>query len=140
MFDQYRADAMNNPYAPTNEDLWDHGEGAEMSITDVLFTFDGRIPRSTYWLAHLGTVFTLGLTYFAAMAISEDLFTFTVFLSLIPAIWIGLAIEIKRWHDLGMSGWWTLIGFIPYLGGFIKLIALGFMPSDGPNQYGPVPR
>jgi uncharacterized membrane protein YhaH (DUF805 family) len=56
------------------------------------------------------------------------------------AIWGGLAISIKRWHDRGKSGWWIFIGAIPIIGGLWVLIETGFLEGDpGPNQYGPNP-
>ena len=56
------------------------------------------------------------------------------------AIWPGLAIQIKRWHDRGKSGWWVLIGLIPIIGFWWVLIECGFLSGDeGPNEYGPDP-
>ena len=44
---------------------------------------------------------------------------------------------IRRLHDVGRSGWFMFISFIP-IGGFILLLHL-LMPSEGANQYGPAP-
>ena len=47
-----------------------------------------------------------------------------------------LSVTIRRLHDVGMSGWWVLIVFIP-LGG---LVILGMMAADSQphdNKYGP---
>jgi uncharacterized membrane protein YhaH (DUF805 family) len=52
----------------------------------------------------------------------------------------SLALYAKRWHDRGKSGWWTLIGLIPVIGGIWILIELGILRgTNGPNQYGPDP-
>ncbi|TGR16409.1 DUF805 domain-containing protein, partial [Mesorhizobium sp. M8A.F.Ca.ET.197.01.1.1] len=46
----------------------------------------------------------------------------------------------KRWHDRNKSGWWTLIGLIPIIGGIWLLIELGILEGTrGANQYGPDP-
>jgi len=55
--------------------------------------------------------------------------------SLIP----GLACCVRRLHDIGKSGWWVLIGFIPLVG--LVLLVFTLMDSQpGPNQYGPNPK
>ena len=51
---------------------------------------------------------------------------------LIPSIGLG----IRRFHDIGKSGWWILIGFIPLLG-LLALIYFFVQDSQtGPNRYG----
>ena len=42
-------------------------------------------------------------------------------LSLIPAI----IVHIKRFHDRDKSGWWVLLGLIPFIGAIWLLIELG---------------
>ena len=32
------------------------------------------------------------------------------------SVWITLAVQVKRWHDLSKSGWWALINLIPVVG------------------------
>ena len=49
----------------------------------------------------------------------------------IPSINLG----IKRFHDLGKTGWWVLIGFVPIIGGLWYLIEAGFLPgAKGPTE------
>ena len=104
--------------------------------------FRGRASRSEYWwvtlfnfLVMLATIglangldflcgnvgLDVGLTFFIL---------FTVF-ALVP----GIAVTIRRLHDSGRSGWWSLIVFLPYLG-VIVLYAFAIMPSDGDNKWG----
>jgi uncharacterized membrane protein YhaH (DUF805 family) len=52
----------------------------------------------------------------------------------------GLAVKVRRLHDIGLSGWWLLIGFVPLVGGLIDLF-FGLKPGDaGENRFGPDPR
>lgn len=59
------------------------------------------------------------------------------FLYSIPCVWIGLAMQVKRWHDRDKSGWMVLINFIPIVGLLWAFVELGFLQGTiGPNQYG----
>ena len=53
---------------------------------------------------------------------------------------VCLSFSVRRWHDLGKSGWWVFISLIPILGGLYALVMQGFVAGEpGPNQYGPAP-
>ena len=54
-------------------------------------------------------------------------------------LWLPwLAVEIRRLHDIGRSGWWFLISFTVI--GIILLIIWAIMEGDDrPNEYGEVP-
>jgi uncharacterized membrane protein YhaH (DUF805 family) len=50
------------------------------------------------------------------------------------------AVLVRRLHDIGVEGWWSLLVFVPGLGA-IFMVALAFINSKpGPNQYGPNPK
>jgi uncharacterized membrane protein YhaH (DUF805 family) len=51
-------------------------------------------------------------------------------MSIVPAIWVRLALIAKRWHDLGRSGWWTLISVLPF-GGIVQAAILHVAPGTG---------
>lgn len=125
-----------------------------MSLMQVLFSFDGRINRSTFWLkGMLGYaclwVVGMGVFFFSLGGLDSDappespwplivLLFWTVL-----SWWIMLAVYAKRWHDHDMSGWWTALMLVPivnFFWGIYMLIKLGFLKgTDGPNRYGPAP-
>ena len=111
---------------------------------------EGRCQRSEFWwgllLYYFGLAFALVFTsvFFVSVGDPYDgsdagwgmslffvLMVFCVFL--IPL----LSQQIRRLHDIGVSGWWVLIGlFVPYIGAFILLI-MSLLPSQPhPNKYG----
>ena len=58
----------------------------------------------------------------------------------LPCMWIGLAAQIRRWHDRGRSGWRVLVNLIPIVGALWTLVELGFMKgTDGVNRFGANP-
>ena len=93
--------------------------------------FSGRSRRSEYWWS------SLSITIIGAIvgAILGDLSFIWSLAILVPSI----AISVRRLHDIGKSGWWYLIGFIPLVG-FIILLIWYCKDSTEDNQWGPNPK
>lgn len=51
-----------------------------------------------------------------------------------------LAVQVRRLHDIGKSGWWLLIIFIPLVGAIVLLVFFVKDSSPGDNEYGPNPK
>lgn len=47
--------------------------------------------------------------------------------------------QIKRFHDMGISGWWGLLGLVP-ANSIIIILCLFMRPKQEGNKYGPDPR
>ena len=122
-----------------------------------LFSFDGRLNRAKFWLILIATdiaVFVLLAILVAvtggSMTMGEDgsmptmgggvIGNLVALVIFVAAVWIGLAVGVKRYHDRGKSGWWVLIVLVPVIGGLWYLIECGFLRGTiGPNAYGPDP-
>ena len=63
-------------------------------------------------------------------------FTLYTLAVLIP----GLAVLVRRLHDVGKSGWWFFIELIPLIGGIWLLLLLVTDSNPGENKYGPNPK
>ena len=56
---------------------------------------------------------------------------------LLVVAWICVALQIKRWHDLGKTGWLVLINLVPGVGSLISLVVLGlFKGTSAAAKYG----
>ena len=55
---------------------------------------------------------------------------------IIPSIAVG----IRRLHDTDRSGWWCLIGFVPFIGALVLLIFFLLDSTPGTNRFGPNPK
>ena len=55
---------------------------------------------------------------------------------LVPSI----AVQVRRFHDRDMSGWFVLLNFIPYVGGLIVFVFMLLEGTRGPNRFGPDPK
>ena len=122
-------------------------------MKDLLFGFHGRANRAKFWLVALG-IFVIEVIIFAALGGTTAMSTdpqqamanigpgvgIVLFVFGIVALWISIAVAVKRYHDRNKSGWWVFIVFVPIIGGIWYLIECGFLRgTPGPNDYGPDP-
>ena len=105
--------------------------------------FHGRSRRKEYWMFVLfNCIFSivasildsvLGLHINQSIGVISMIYSLAV---LLP----GLAISVRRMHDIGKTGWAILISLIPIVGAII-FIVWACKPGDvGDNQYGPDPK
>ncbi|MBI3818181.1 MAG: DUF805 domain-containing protein [Planctomycetes bacterium] len=120
-----------------------------MSISKLLFSFNGRINRAPYWAASIAAVVVFYILLFGFAFLGVALSTpekvnnaeLVVLLPLSPLfLWVAFAIQAKRWHDRNKSAAWCLINFVPLIGGAWSFIECGcLMGTSGPNQFGEDP-
>jgi uncharacterized membrane protein YhaH (DUF805 family) len=100
--------------------------------------FTGRSPRAEYWYF----VLFLVLVYLAAVILDAALFDGAAVFYTIASLGLllpGLAVAIRRLHDLDRSGWWVCLSLIPLIGSIILLVWFVSPGTPGPNQFGPDP-
>jgi uncharacterized membrane protein YhaH (DUF805 family) len=149
-------------------------------ISYISFALNGRINRVT-WLAFFAV---LAIAESVSGAVLRDLWSMPSqaggsvspeayfqdragFLAGLIFLWPSVAVDVKRWHDIGKSGWLTLAVYGPVLtiysaeelksagvlpaaplpGALISLIGLGFLVyiillaakkgSPAANRFGP---
>lgn len=101
--------------------------------------FSGRATRYEYWMTYLFYVIFYFVVSIVGGILSGITNSETIAFVLIGIYGLALfipmlAVQIRRLHDIGKSGWWYFISFIPCIGG-IWLLVLNCTSSDGPNQY-----
>jgi uncharacterized membrane protein YhaH (DUF805 family) len=115
--------------------------------------FSGRATRQEYWSFYLFQfLVTIGLVIAAGVGVALlaagqtagwilagpgglGLLGFSLY-TLVPM----LAAGVRRLHDRGMSGWFMLLGLIPYVGGIILIVLLALPGDGGTNKYGDDPK
>ena len=112
--------------------------------------FSGRSCRREYWMFALmhGVIgMLLYLPVLTAMVeashgrppailgVALPLFALYVLTMAVPA----LAVQVRRLHDLGRSGWLLLVGLVPVAGLFILLYFMCQRGTAGSNFYGADP-
>ena len=105
-------------------------------------TFSGRAARSEFWYWTLFVV----LVTMAAGILDRGLFDFDestttgVFGPLVSLIFFlpGLAVSVRRLHDLDRTGWWLLL-VLTMIGVILLIIWDCIKGTTGPNRFGPDP-
>lgn len=104
----------------------------------LLFSFDGRVSRKTYWIFNL--VIVLAGAGVGLMTEPVEHITKYQLMFMLWILWPSLAIQAKRWHDIDKSALWLLINLIPIAGPIWSLIQNGFVPgTHGTNRFGSDP-
>jgi uncharacterized membrane protein YhaH (DUF805 family) len=100
-------------------------------FTQGFWQFDGRARRAEYWSfmlivsvvgAILSPIKPLALIFFAA------------------CLFPSFAVSARRLHDIGRSGRWHLLLFIPFVGWFTYLVFVCLPGHPDDNRYGPDPK
>ncbi len=101
--------------------------------------FCGRARRKEYWMFFLFNIiisFVMGfvLGFIGGIlgigtALSNPASVIYGLAVLVP----GIAVGVRRMHDIGRSGWWLLFPFV-------NLVFLCLDSENGENRYGPNPK
>ncbi len=120
------------------------------------FDYNGRTSRKDYWMFML-------LSYLIPFLIAQVIIhiigidikkpfdpefsvnSFSGVLLILFAIYVltimiaNLGLSIRRFHDIGKSGYFIFLGLVPYLGGFAIFTMHAFPGDVGDNLYGDDP-
>lgn len=102
--------------------------------------FNGRARRKEYWMFVL---FNLLLSIAATVADYALFNTGSGAISGLYALVLlipSLAVGVRRLHDVGKSGWFLLIAFVPLVGVIWLLVLTCTEGTHGDNEYGLDPK
>lgn len=114
--------------------------------------FTGRARRSEYWFFVLFNVIFAGAAMFIDYLLHSNFsfetngqlislpYGYVYLLYNLAVIIPGLAVAVRRLHDVGKSGWFILIALIPIIGTIWLLVLLFTDSQVGENKWGPNPK
>ncbi|MEJ0025750.1 MAG: DUF805 domain-containing protein [Rhizomicrobium sp.] len=107
-------------------------------VTQHYFDFNGRARRAEFWwfmlvyiiidvvLAVIQNILGVGTVLTGLLALAL----------LLPSLGVG----VRRLHDIGRSGWWILIGFVPIVGWILIIYWYAQPGTVGANEFGADPK
>lgn len=115
-------------------------------VINQYLNFKGRSRRKEYWMFILFNMLFFSITmlldnYVIQSTIEGDIpagyltISYYIFV-LIPTT----AVTIRRLHDIGKSGWYYLISFIPFVGGFWIILMMCLEGEAQTNKWGANPK
>lgn len=128
---------------------------AVRSVLVNSFNFSGRAQRSEFWWwALVQPILMIGFIWFDVLRlrgmdvemlanVSPDasalyMMMITPWVSLLLII-PNLSVSIRRLHDIGKSGLWYLLIFVPLIGPLVLLVFWVLPSENTPNSWGPPP-
>lgn len=115
-----------------------------LTVLKKYAVFSGRARRKEYWM------FILFHIIFLIVAAIIDNVLGTAFegvgygliylLYSLAVLLPGIAVAVRRLHDVGKSGWFLLIVLIPIIGGIWLLVLFCLDGTPGKNKYGANPK
>ena len=130
------------PYQPP------YGGGGALQPEDLramLLTYQGRLNRKPYILYSVGIWFLMLILNVVADVLGDSrssvalLVAFALYLAVLALCVPSVMLTIRRWHDLGKSGWFTLLSLIPVVNFFVEIYLWAAPGTAGPNAYGEDP-
>lgn len=115
--------------------------------------FRGRARRKEFWMFQLFliiiTTICIGLDNILGTVVAMDAGPFG--LIILPFGWLyflcgifhflpSFSVLVRRLHDIGKSGWWFFIGYVPFIGIFWLLYLVCKDGDHGENSYGNNPK
>ncbi|MBX3529495.1 MAG: DUF805 domain-containing protein [Rhizobiaceae bacterium] len=146
-------------------DMQDDGDGLGLfayfrrCVTTNYAGFSGRARRKEFWAFALFSVIVVTIIALAGIAldfaagnmkqiasdadfsagggpwITAVLAGFSWLALIIPSI----AVTVRRIHDIGLSGWFWFLTFVPSVGSLIILVFTLIPSQRHPNKWGPIP-
>lgn len=106
--------------------------------------FSGRARQKEYWMFVLfNIIFVIVATILdniLGTTVGELPYGIFYFLYVLAIFIPGLAVTVRRLHDVGKSGWMYLIVLIPIIGAIWLLVLVATDSNPGENQYGQNPK
>lgn len=112
---------------------------------ELYFDFKGRARRKEYWhfmlffiifsilVKLIGSILDMMVGSYNLHSILSLIFSI---ITLIPSI----SVSVRRLHDIGKSGWWTLLCLLPTIGWIWLIVWACFDSKEGENKWGPNPK
>jgi len=118
-----------------------------VGLVSLLFGFNGRIGRGQYWLGCMGAgvagmfiVFALGLMFAPPPDLPKGetspnaaFGALSMGLVMLAMSWCGFALQVKRFHDRGKSGYWALAPVVPVM--MITVEVIGGAATNAPIEH-----
>jgi len=115
-----------------------------LTVLKKYAVFNGRARRKEYWMFVLFNmifaIVAMIIDNVAGLTIEPLPYGFIYVIYMLAVILPALAVLVRRLHDIGKSGLWLFIAFIPLVGGIWLIVLMCQDSKEVSNQYGENPK
>ncbi|MFD2915710.1 DUF805 domain-containing protein [Psychroserpens luteus] len=113
-------------------------------IKENYANFSGRARRKEYWMFVLVQII-ISILVLSYASLVDDFFDTPIVGSVLGIYFLAtlvpwLALNVRRLHDIGKSGTYIFINFIPVIGRIWYIVLVATEGEYGLNNYGPDPK
>jgi uncharacterized membrane protein YhaH (DUF805 family) len=101
---------------------------------DFYLSAEGRVSRNDYWFKMILPMVGISILLNIISTIMPMLSLVTL-ISFPVILYVQFIVTIKRFHDFGQSGWWSLTLLLP----FAVFVIGAIRGSSGKNEFGEDP-
>jgi len=98
--------------------------------------FEGRINRLPFLYLQLILALVFAMVTLLVIVTPVDL-KYLFIATLLVFTFFNASITVRRFHDINMSGFWTFLYLIPFLGVILSIMLLFVKGDAWTNKYGP---
>jgi len=100
-----------------------------------VWSYDGRSSRSDYFVVLLATSVLGAIS--GTMMVKGGALGFFSGVCFVAVLWVSMCACARRLHDIGHSGWWSLVALVPLANFLFGLYALFAPGQNQDNEFGP---
>ena len=111
----------------------------DSGIRDMFFSTDRRLNRLRYLKRSLLLALIIAVLNVLAKGLGNDaspIFLVVLLAVAIPVIASCFMLQIRRLHDINMTGWLVLLSLVPIVDCLLELVLIFKKGTDGHNKYG----
>ena len=138
--EEIEAERLQNIYADSNVEDLNFFDSIKICFKKT-FNYKDRASRSEFWYFTLiYTILSIPLYIYENSydPTEENIYIISV-LCVIILFLPGIAVQIRRMHDINKSGWFILLNLVPFIGSIIVLVMLIEKGTLGKNRFGEYP-
>jgi uncharacterized membrane protein YhaH (DUF805 family)/rubrerythrin len=102
-----------------------------------IWSYEGRASRADYFVVLLVTSILGAIA--GSVIVKGGALSFVSGLFFAGVLWVSMCACARRMHDVGHSGWWSLVALVPVANLIFGLYALIAPGQKQDNDYGPAP-
>jgi uncharacterized membrane protein YhaH (DUF805 family) len=98
--------------------------------------YKGRLSRKNFFVSYFIVLFILGIHFATQEIIIEFHLGIVSLITGLIVLYFAYGLVVRRLHDIGKSGWFSLIALLPLIGCLYIIFLAAYPGQKKKNKYG----